>query len=119
VESLLKVLYFAQLFYPALTGGGELVFFQWATELTKKGHDVFVITHRLENTKSHEMVNGINIFRVGSPPKMLGTLPVGFWANISFFVSSIFKGIKLGRKNKFDLYFLGVGNRDFDSKIRA
>lgn len=99
----MKILYFTQLFYPSLFGGGEYVFFNWANELVKKGHQVFVITQRLENTKSYEVVNGIEIFRVGSPPKLIGTLPVGFGTNLSFFIFSILKGINLGRKTKFDL----------------
>ena len=99
----MKILYFTQLFYPSLFGGGENVFFQWAKELKKRGHDVFVITQRLENTKSFEEYQGIKIFRVGSKPKIVGTLPVGIFSNISFFVSAIIKGIQLARKNKFDL----------------
>jgi len=98
-----RILYFTQLFYPSLTGGGEFVFFQWAKELKKKGHDIFVITQRLEDTKSHEVYDGIEIFRIGTPPKIIGTLPVGFFANISFFVSGIINGIKIAKKNKIDL----------------
>jgi len=96
----LKILYFTQLFYPSLFGGGENVFFQWAKELKKRGHDVFVITQRLENTKSFEEYQGIKIFRVGSKPKIVGTLPVGIFSNISFFVSAITKGIQLARKKQ-------------------
>jgi len=99
----LKILYFTQLFYPSLFGGGENVFFGWAKELTKRGHQVYVITQRLDNTKSYEEYEGIRIFRVGSPPKIIGTLPVGIFSNFSFFVSAIIKGIELARKNKFDL----------------
>ncbi len=99
----MKILYFTQLFYPSLFGGGENVFFQWAKELKKRGHDVFVITQRLENTRSFEEYQGIKIFRVGSKPKIVGTLPVGIFSNFSFLVSAIIKGIQLARKNKFDL----------------
>jgi len=99
----LKILYFTQLFYPSLFGGGENVFFGWARELTKRGHEVYVITQRLENTKSYEEYDRIKIFRVGSVPKIIGTLPVGVFSNISFFISCITKGIQLARKNKFDL----------------
>ncbi len=75
----MKILYFTQLFYPSLFGGGENVFFGWARELTKRGHQVYVITQRLENTKSYEECEGIKIFRVGYVTKIIGTLPVGFF----------------------------------------
>lgn len=99
----MKILYFTQLFYPAVFGGGEYIFYHWAKELVKKGHEVFVITQRLHETKSHEIVDGINIFRVGSAPKLSGTLPVGLYSNISFLISSYFQGIKIGKKYNVDV----------------
>ncbi len=99
----MRILYFTQLFYPVLFGGGEYIFYQWAKDLSKKGHQVFVITQRLENTSPHETVNGIEIFRVGSPVKLSGTLPIGITSNLSFLISSFFKGIDIVKKNKIDL----------------
>ena len=68
----MNVLYFTQLFYPAIFGGGEYIFYQWAKELVKKGHQVFVITQSLQGEKSYETVEGIKIFRVGSTLKLSG-----------------------------------------------
>ena len=94
----MKILYFTQLFYPALYAGGEYIFYQWARELVKKGHEIFVITQRLHDTTPHEVVQGIQIFRVGSAPKLSGTLPVGIFPNISFLINSYFQGKKIGKK---------------------
>jgi len=99
----MKILYFTQLFYPAVFGGGEYIFYHWAKELVKKGHEVFVITQRLHGTKPQEVVEGINVFRVGSTPKLSGTLPIGISTNISFLISSYFMGMKIGKKYNIDV----------------
>lgn len=99
----MNILYFTQIFYPKLFGGGEYIFFQWATELAKRGHHVYVITQRLQDTPSYEKVNGIHVFRVGSILNLKGTLPVGVLSNLSFLVSSFLKGIEIARKNKIDV----------------
>ncbi len=99
----MKILYFTQLFYPALFGGGEFIFYQWALELVKRGHQVCVITQRLEGTSSHEIINGIEIFRVGSVQRQKGNLPTGIGSNLSFLIGSFLAGIKIGRKNKIDV----------------
>jgi len=99
----MRVLYFTQLFYPAVFGGGEYIFYHWARELTKKGHDVFVITQSLQGDKSYEEVDGIKIFRVGSPLKLSGTLPVGILSNISYLLKSYSMGKKIIKENNIDI----------------
>jgi len=99
----MKILFFTQLFYPAIYGGGEYIFYHWAKELVKKGHEIFVITQRLHGTKSHEVIDGIHIFRVGLKPKLSGTLPIGIFSNISFLINSFFMGMKIGKKFQIDI----------------
>ncbi|MBS3926348.1 MAG: glycosyltransferase family 4 protein [Nitrosarchaeum sp.] len=99
----MKILYFTQLFYPAVFGGGEYIFYHWARELVKKGHQVFVITQSLQGQKSHETVDGINIFRVGTPLNLSGTLPVGIFANLSYLIKSYLLGKKIIKENKIDI----------------
>lgn len=79
------------------------MFYQWACELVKKGHEVYVITQKLANEKSTETINGIKIFRVGNKIDTSGTLPTGISDNLSFFVGSFLKGIQIVKKNKIDL----------------
>jgi glycosyltransferase involved in cell wall biosynthesis len=99
----MKILYFTQLFYPAIFGGGEYIFYHWAKELIKKGHEVFVITQRLPKTPKNEVLDGINIFRVGSEPKLSGTLPIGIFSNASFLLGSFFMGMKIAKKYQIDV----------------
>jgi glycosyltransferase involved in cell wall biosynthesis len=58
----MKILYITRYFYPRL-GGGEQVLWQILNGLAKKGHKVYVITSKLDNTLEHEEINGIEIFR--------------------------------------------------------
>ena len=99
----MRILYFTQLFYPAVFGGGEFIFYHWAKELVKKGHEVFVITQNLQGEKSYEVIDGIQIFRVGSMLNLSGTLPVGIFPNISYLLSSYFKGRKIIKENKIEI----------------
>ena len=99
----MKILYFTQLFYPAIFGGGEYIFFEWAKQLAKCGHEISVITQSLEGEKSFEEIDGIKIYRVGSSVSLSGTLPVGLYSNISYLISSYLKGKKIIKENKINL----------------
>ena len=99
----MRILYFTQLFYPAVFGGGEYIFYHWAKKLAKKGHEIFVITQSLQNQKSYEVIDGIKVLRVGSPVSLSGTLPVGLFSNISFLIQSYFMGKKIIKENNIDL----------------
>jgi glycosyltransferase involved in cell wall biosynthesis len=99
----MNILYFTQIFYPALFGGGEYIFYQWAVDLAKKGHEVHVITQNLDGTKSYENHKGVHIYRVGSTLNLTGTLPIGIVPNLTFLVESFFKGILVSRKNKINV----------------
>lgn len=101
---MMNILYFTQLFYPAIFGGGEYIFYQWAKELAKKGHEIFVITQNLNGSKSYENHEGIHIHRVGSTLNLKGTLPIGIVPNLTFLVESFVKGIEITKKkNKIDI----------------
>ena len=99
----MKILYVTQLFYPALFGGGEYIFYQWAQEMTKKGHQVFVITQNIEGASTHETIQGIEIFRVGSTLRLSGTLPAGVLENLSFLFSAFSLGKKIAKENQIDI----------------
>lgn len=99
----MNILYFTQLFYPAVFGGGEYIFYHWAKELTKKGHHVFVVTQNIKGQKSFEIVGGIKIFRVGSKLNLSGTLPMSMTANLSYLLQSYFTGKKIIKQNNIDI----------------
>jgi len=80
-----------------------MFFFHWAKELIKNGNEVYVITQRFKNTKKIEIIQGINVFRVGSSPQLAGVLPVGIISNLSYFLGSFWLGLRLSKSKKIDL----------------
>ena len=70
----MNLLFFTQLFYPEVYGGGEYLFFLLTRKLVKRGHRVYVITQKLKGSPKTEMYEGIEIHRVGSNIRFTGTL---------------------------------------------
>lgn len=58
----MKILVVCEVFYPRLAGG-QIVLWNLLNKLSKKGHEVYVVTGRIPNTVSKEEINGIHIFR--------------------------------------------------------
>lgn len=58
----MKILVVSRYWYPR-SGGGELVLQQQFTALAKRGHRIYVVTSRLENTPEYEEVDGLQICR--------------------------------------------------------
>jgi glycosyltransferase involved in cell wall biosynthesis len=96
---MLKILFFTQLFYPAIYGGGEYMIYLIARELANKGHDVHVITQRLNEMTEFEIIDRIKIHRVGSPIRFSGTLPYTIRDNLRYLINSIIKGIQIIKEN--------------------
>ena len=94
----MKVLYFSQPFYPFQYGGSEKVLFLLTREIAKK-HKCLVITQRVKGLKDHEVIDGIEIRRVGLPvDTYLSTFSNSFFIDFSYFLEAFFVGIKEGRK---------------------
>ncbi|MFA5406147.1 MAG: glycosyltransferase family 4 protein [Candidatus Nanoarchaeia archaeon] len=93
----MKITQFCQLYPPAIYGGGEYLFFQYAKELAKRGHEVNVITQRLKGTKCYEELNGVKIHRVGKPIDYKGHLNMSLMNNASFIIKSFKKGLKIAK----------------------
>src|SRR5215212_4240628 len=62
----LKVLLVHQYYYPYI-GGAESIFKGLAERLVQRGHRVRVITTRLHDTPSFEVVNGVGVERIATP----------------------------------------------------
>ena len=58
----MKILFVSEHFYPKLAGG-ELSLWRLCNELVSREHKISVITSKTENTKEHEFINGIEIYR--------------------------------------------------------
>lgn len=58
----MNILVVSEYFYPRL-GGGEIVLWNVANTLLKRGHRIQVVTSRMANTVDHEIIGGIEVFR--------------------------------------------------------
>lgn len=57
--------------YKPIIGGTEIAIYEISLRLTKKGHKVFIITPQYplyKDTKTHEIINGVEIYRVPVSP---------------------------------------------------
>lgn len=115
----MKILYFCQLYPPAVYGGGEYLFFQWARELVRRGHKVFTITQRLVGERNFEVVNGIHVYRVGPAIKYKGTLPLGTLENIGYVIDAAIKGITMITKNRIHVIHSNTYSPTFAGQICA
>jgi glycosyltransferase involved in cell wall biosynthesis len=96
----MNILFFTQLFYPSLFGGGEYLFFLIAKELVRRGHTVHVIAQRLYGTSEFEQVEGINIHRVGPGITYSGTLPPTILTNLRYLISAVKRGRSIIKENR-------------------
>jgi glycosyltransferase involved in cell wall biosynthesis len=87
--------------YPPLGGGGGVVTFQIAKELVKR-HEIDILTSGFKDLKSSEVNDGITIYRVPVlNRKSRDTATFLSW--LSFFPTSLWKGIKLAKQNHYDV----------------
>jgi glycosyltransferase involved in cell wall biosynthesis len=94
----MKILYFTQLFYPLLYGGGEYLFFMLARELARRGNEVHVITQMVRGTDRLEEYQRIKIHRIGSEVPYEGTLPPTIRSNVDYLLHSTLEGRRLIRQ---------------------
>jgi glycosyltransferase involved in cell wall biosynthesis len=100
---MLNIFFYCQLYPPAIFGGGEYIFFQWAKELAKRGHNVTTIAQKLDGTLDYEVIDGIHVYRTGAPIKYGGGLPITVKSNFDFLIKSLFNGLKMGSKSDIDI----------------
>jgi D-inositol-3-phosphate glycosyltransferase len=62
----MKILFVLEYYYPHV-GGVETLFKELCEGIHKQGHEVTVVTSRIPATKKFEVLNGINIIRLGVP----------------------------------------------------
>jgi L-malate glycosyltransferase len=89
--------------YPPLGGGGGVATSDMAQELSKR-HNVHVLTTAFKGLARFEIVNGVTIHRV--PVMGRRILPTAtFISLITFAPSAFFAGLRLMRKQKFDVIY--------------
>lgn len=87
--------------YPPLGGGGGVFNKQFAEELAGR-HNITVITSQFRNEKHHEVINGVEVFRVPILQRSDQNAAT-ITSLLSFFPSSLFTGYRLLRERKYDL----------------
>jgi glycosyltransferase involved in cell wall biosynthesis len=94
----MNIIYFAQYFYPAIFGGGELLFFLLSRELSRKGHKVYVITQNVKELPTMEISGGVKIFRVG--PELTTSLKTSIRDHVGFLIYGIRKAREIILESK-------------------
>lgn len=59
----MRILVVTEFFYPRLVGGGEIVLWNICNSLAKRGHEIYVVTSKVEGSPEFEVVNSIKIYR--------------------------------------------------------
>lgn len=97
----MKILLLTQ-FLSKTKGGGEYVFSVTASALANKGHEVWIITHKIENEDYTSFHKNVRINFVSSI-RYEGGLPPSFSDNIKFVLQTTQKGLQLIKKEKIEL----------------
>jgi len=102
----MKILMLTQFFSPT-RGGGEVMFYQLANQLGKRGHKVFIIKHKiLGSDKSEDYLNlssNVIIYEVNPTVIHKGGLPAGIFQNVLYVLNSIKTGLKIIKSNRVDV----------------
>jgi len=103
----LNILFLTQ-FFSATRGGGEVIFTQWAEELCKRGHNVYVICHRMKNSQQKNKTENVQIIEV--PPSIVhkGGLPPSISDNILYLTNSIKFGLQVVKER--DIHIIHSNN---------
>jgi glycosyltransferase involved in cell wall biosynthesis len=104
---IMKVLLLTQFFSPT-RGGGEVVFYQLAEQLAKRGHKIFVIKHKMLSLNSprdnpNKLPPDVMVYEIDPPVEYKGGFPAGMFRNILYVLNSIRIGLKVIKSNHIDV----------------
>jgi glycosyltransferase involved in cell wall biosynthesis len=101
----MNILIFTQFFNPT-RGGGEVMLYQLAKQLGKKGHKVFIIKHRSSDLSwDHAQDLPLNVFVIEVNPPVIhrGGLPAGVVQNMLYILNSLRIGLRIVKDNYIDI----------------
>jgi glycosyltransferase involved in cell wall biosynthesis len=97
----MNILYVTQ-FFSATMGGAELVFYNWAEEMVRRGHHVDVLCHQITNFREKELIS-VNVHRIRPVVEHKGELPPSILQNMRYITNALLKGSQIIRQNKIDI----------------
>ena len=99
----MRILYLTQLF-SRTHGGGEYLFSMWAQELSKRGHQIFVISQRIVGIRDDRGMEG-DVSVIALPPAIhyQAGLPPSIKDNILFLIVATLFGVRIVRENGIDI----------------
>lgn len=114
----MKILFLTQLYPPLVYGGGEYIFAKWAEELAGRGHDISVITQKISGTASFEVLNGVNVHRIGPVIQYSGALyNIGLFQNFGFMINAISMAVRLA--GRFDVLHSNTYTPTFAAEVAS
>ena len=99
----MHILFFCQLFYPLLYGGGEVLFRDLTRNLVLRGHEVHVVTQRVAGSPDSEKLWGMRVWRVGMAANYAGALTTGLVESLLYLVGAFVVGIRIALRAHVDL----------------
>jgi glycosyltransferase involved in cell wall biosynthesis len=98
----MNILYITQSF-SATRGGGEVIFYDFAEGMAKRGHHVDIVSHKITNFKDENNLDGVTIHRIRPAIEYKGGLPPSIRQNMMYIINAIIKGSQIIRQNKIDV----------------
>jgi glycosyltransferase involved in cell wall biosynthesis len=94
-------------FFSPTRGGGEVMFYQLANQLGKKGHRVIVFKHKMSSDSSKDYSENLSpnviVYEVNPAVVHRGGLPAGILQNMLYVLNSIKAGLKIIKSNRVDI----------------
>ena len=98
-RSSLKILMLTQFLDPT-RGGGESMFYQIASELSKRGHKISIIKHKIIGKEYTYNNNNIKVIEVYPAIEHKGRLPASFLQNFLYIINCVRSGLKIIKSEK-------------------
>ena len=93
-------------FLSSTGGGGEVMFYQLASGLATKGHEIHIVTHRILNPDKRNINNmsgKMIVYSIFPPLKHKGGLPATIIQNLFYVLNAVRCGAKIIRGKSIDL----------------
>jgi glycosyltransferase involved in cell wall biosynthesis len=103
----MNILLLTQFFSPT-RGGGEVMFYQLADQLARRGHKIFVIKHKmlvsdLSEDNISSLPSNVVVYEIDPAVEHRGGLPTGIFQNVLYILNSIKIGLKIIKTNQVDV----------------